>query len=364
MENVVKRKILPITMPTITAYPGRAHLCAILEGNNRYTPWLMENYIQTESLYREIDNDVIFNVDFFNMPRFQYSSHTSLTVQSIFCPCISLYAIENSFILNFSKSYLEWMINVLSKNYYVTTTINEKYINAYGQQKNDLHNILIYGYDIEKKIFNIADFFSSRRYQFKQCTFEEFNQAIKKVKDFKEDLTTTTWEDIKTTTYFKIDESYHPDFHLDLFIAQIKDYLGNTNICKNVFVETNNWNIEEARYRKFGNLHFDNLKKYIGRCCEKNIVPNVMPIHIIYEHKLSISQRINFLLDNGYINNNDTWEMYQKVVKNCLLIRNKILRSHVTGKCPDATEIYNLAFEAKKIEEYVLNKLVCSAILN
>lgn len=42
---------LSIQNPAITSYPGRAYIFAVFQGNPYINPWLMENFIQTESLF-------------------------------------------------------------------------------------------------------------------------------------------------------------------------------------------------------------------------------------------------------------------------------------------------------------------------
>ena len=68
--------------------------------------------------------------------------------------------------------FIELLINLLNNDYYIMFSADTFYIKAYWSYQeivnscHFLHHIFIYGYDNEKKIFHIADFFKSK-YEFK-----------------------------------------------------------------------------------------------------------------------------------------------------------------------------------------------------
>lgn len=53
------------------------------------------------------------------------------------------------------------------------------YISAYDNymKRHMLHIILIYGYDFDKQIFYVADFFKNSKYAFSTCSFQNIGEG-------------------------------------------------------------------------------------------------------------------------------------------------------------------------------------------
>lgn len=331
--------ILPITYPTITSYPGRANIYAISENNAQVIPWLMENYIQTESLY--LQERMECDIDFYINPTILYRVNSALETQYIFNPYLSVMSIYAEFIGN--DSIIEFIKSKISNGYYVSVDINTNFINAYNLQT--LHAIFIYGYSSNEE-FYIADFFKDGVYSFQTCTFKEMEDAIKLY-----DIQLKTWgghpNDKSIISLIKINEAFNHDFNIHTFIDNIKEYANIKNEQQQIFRKTNRL-ISETPYRKFGNLHYNNLIEYIqSSIIMGKAIYNYRVFHILYEHKLAIRQRILYLISQG-IQCQFLLPDMDYIIQETLLIRNFIIKESLLRR---TNRLYILESKLKFLKE-------------
>lgn len=166
------KKKLYMEYPPITSYPTHANLLSCLSQHDNYLVWYFENYMNiftNNKLDKIMDN----YVDFF--APIPWKSNPFLYSQSF---SRELFATMETDIINF-------LINAINQGNYIFLYLNRFYLSAaYSYQKNDdVHDVFIYGYDNEKKIFNIADFFVNNKYSFATATFDEISWAYDKYND-------------------------------------------------------------------------------------------------------------------------------------------------------------------------------------
>ena len=343
------KKLLQIAYPTITSYPGRANFYAITETDNRIFPWLMERYIQTESLFNP--NTLECDIDFFLPPQFQYSSHTALESQNTFCPLVENY----SFFIDFIDydAIIDYIIKSIDNGYYVTLFVNTQYISVYKSGSAILHNIFIYGYDTDKQILYIADFFISYKYSFQNCTFCELINSIKHYNDLLY-LYDNSYCNKSILSLIKIKDNVNHIFSVKTFNKNLREYLGLDNNYKKIYNLTNTYNTHENKYRAFGNLHYNNLIDYLTLCKEKNIrINNHRVFHIFFDHKTALLQRLNFINKNLFSCCN-TIENFNNIVKEAQLIRNIILKHSFTGNMSVLSELITKLSLMKISEQDIL----------
>lgn len=331
--------ILPITYPTITSYPGRANIYAISENNEQVVPWLMENYIQTESLF--MHDKMECDIDFYINPTILYRVNSALETQYIFNPYLSVMSIYTEIIGN--ESIIGFIKSKISDGYYINVDINSKFLTAYDSHF--LHAVFIYGYNSQEE-FYIADFFKDGVYSFQTCTFKEMENAIKHY-----DIKLKTWgghpNNKSIISLIKINESFKHHFNIYTFIDNIKEYVNIKNEQQQIFSKTNRL-ISETPYRKFGNLHYDNVIEYIQKSISmQRVINNYRVFHIFYEHKLALRQRIMYLISQG-IQCQFLLPDIEYIVKEALLIRNFILKESLMKR---TNRLYMLVPKLKNLKE-------------
>ena len=339
--------ILPVVYPTITSYPGRADFYAIAEGNTDIYPWLMERYIQTESF---LDRDsVSCDIDFFLIPQVRYSSNTALEAQNAFCPYIENCSLYSN-IVGTDNRIVDFIKEAIFKGYYVIVDINGGCISAYESNKPYLHNMMVYGFDDDKEYFNIADFMKGGRYTFSYCSFSELKNAVESFDYFDKRIC----PDKGKTSLIRIKQNFQHEFQVINLKRELGEYLNITDNYRHIFVDTNCFNIQENNCRSFGNLHFNNLAKYLMYCSEmKHVVNNIRAFHVFYDHKKSIFQRINYLVlhlpDCEYLQ-----QEYKSIVNEALNIRNVYLKSILKKSIDNFERIADRIYSLKGKEEKIL----------
>jgi len=79
-------------------------------------------------------------------------------------------------------STVGFLCNAVDNDYYVFINALPYFNSAYETRREDVcfpHEILVYGYDNEKRLFSCADFFNEN-YCSKTCSFDEPSESIDK----------------------------------------------------------------------------------------------------------------------------------------------------------------------------------------
>jgi len=357
-------KIISLSYPTITSYPGRANLCALLEGEPNSLSWVMENFIQTESLYQHDKEN--FDVDFFNIPQINYISHTAVEPQMALCPLISYNALKRWYIKKHYKDYTKCIKEWLNNEYCVNLIGDIFYIPCYKSQKHFAHQMLVFGYDDINQIFHIADFFENWKYMFSTCTYSELEEAICSIDRMTSDDPALKYlsyfvEDMTDVFFIKKNDNYENKFDIERVKITLVDYLGDTNLCETIYRCTNRWHTNENNERVFGIKHYDNMIQYLQQCEEINKVAyNFRAFHVVSDHKVALLHRIKYLLQNEYLND---WQMltyFENVSSICTQIRNKIIKDSVTNQVTKCSKIIDDIIGVKELETQLLRNILCN----
>lgn len=341
------KQVLPLEYPTITSYPGRAYCYAIMEKDIRIYPWLMENFIQTESF---LDLEKFWcDIDFFIPPRLRYSSNMAHEAQNAFCPYIDNFSI-NSEIIDFDQ-LIDFIKKGLLQQYYIVADVNTYFIPAYANMNQQLHDMLIYGFDDSKEIFFIADFLRDQKYGVATCSYTELSNAIEHFED-------SAWEYYPSgkskLSLLRVSPLTNCSFNYKKFKNSLDEYLGISHFHKQIYVSTNHFNTSENEKRVFGINHYNNLVEYLKYSLEAHkLIYNQRVFHVFYDHKKSLMQRIDYLSRNG-LDCDYEKKYFEEVVTNSLLIRNIYLKCLVKESAKDYNIICTKLQTLKKVEFEIL----------
>lgn len=154
-------KILPVHKPPITSYMTHAPILSILSNDDNYLPWFFLN----DSQMRVHDD----GIDFYHF----YTGH-------YLCPFFDTTYLSRKFTSKYIKNenITGFLTQCIYDGYYIVMIIDASFVKLYtSKSKGDTHQILIYGYDKDNKIFNVADFFDRGKYSFEITSFDEINIA-------------------------------------------------------------------------------------------------------------------------------------------------------------------------------------------
>lgn len=202
-----------------------------------------------------------------------------------------------------------------------------------------------------KKIFYVADFFANGKYSFGESTYVELENAIKGYEGYKRE-----WGGLINSesilSLIKVSDTFSYKFSIKKFLNNILEYLNEKHKMEMVFKETNRL-FDETEYRKFGNLHYDNVIKLIQRSVELGkTIYNIRLFHVLYNHKLGLKQRIEYLEEKGYVILGKM-DGINQIVKEALIIRNIIIKKSIQ-KSTDGLLVLISRLKQMKEKEYRL----------
>ncbi len=110
----------------------------------------------------------------------------------------------------------------------------------------------------------------------------------------------------------------------------------------------------------FGVNVYDAVLKQIGKQLSAEDPDfDIRALHILYDHKVLMMERLKYMMDNGYLEfNGEILDAYMEVENLMLTARNLLIKTSITGKvdCMDRFEKYLMS--AKEKETAVLKQVV------
>lgn len=86
------------------------------------------------------------------------------------CPWISYQRLHRTFVNNKWDSFTGFLIESIKQGYYVLAWFDHYYVpkHSFFQKIHKLHDCFVYGYDIEKEVFYIANFLTDNKYLYSE----------------------------------------------------------------------------------------------------------------------------------------------------------------------------------------------------
>lgn len=323
---------LALSEPPIRGYLHHAYPLSIMAGHDDFIPWLHSNYIQLYCAKNyESVHGTHFNFYFYN----DYHYYPLLR-----CARIDREVVESV------SDILTFIIQSINKGYYLIVYINEYYIPkrpAFGKFHN-VHELLISGYDTVTRQFSVSSF-ADRKYMRYEITFDNLLEAYSKA-DYR-----SLWyaNDIQL---LKIERETTYEFNLPLVLNQLNGYLHSTINYRPALMPVPEdqlaCGLEVYRY----------LKNALISMSKQKMVTDVRPLHILWEHKKCMRERIRYLLDRKMITNEELHTHYKAIestIDNCrlmFLLYEKSRDQNVLAK------IMKKLDEVSKAEKEVLKELL------
>lgn len=203
-------KILPLVVPPIRSYQYHAFQLSIVLNHQSSSEWFYNNYIQLRCYNKDQVAKHGLCLDFIHL-------------SPLYNPLLYTQKIYFSFLQALKNDILEFLIEAINDNFYIITFIDEFYIPERSSYKvsHRIHDVLIHGYDIEKKIFYISGFNQNRIYTISQVSFD--NMVLSFIYAERDD------ERRNTIYLHKIKEEVTRKLDLGSIICYLEDYLNGVN---------------------------------------------------------------------------------------------------------------------------------------
>jgi hypothetical protein len=361
----MNEKILPVKYPRITTYPPYADALAILCANDEAYKWVYSNYIQisvVDIINRGKEYEQPYTPCFFG--DFDNRRLANTIADCIFlnrenCPFLNIFEIPNILINSLGASYVSTLKHLIDSSMYIYGYVNVAKIDDYSylQAEAAAHEVLIYGYNNDEGKFYYADMLSNeiRKYKFSTCTYDDIESAFQTV----DQLFIPMVKSFAAIQYvknapFKFDYNYvkesiyeyiHPDDekcrrfndYASSFLASTPD--GPLYWVPKIYMGVNVYNY----FSDYIHYEFNNGNN-------KRLDPRMF--HAMYDHKELMVDRLQYLLDNEYLDASKTSliETYKQVRKNALIIRNVILKFNIKPASVTVSNIHTLLEKTKQHE--------------
>ena len=278
-------KTLPVTYPMITTYTQHAQLLSILESYEFTKGWIFSNFIQ---LYMNRDYKHNWGDFYFPLP---YELRPSDT-----CKWILSQKIKRETVVKKWASATDFAVDCINSDNYVHTMLNYYYVPSSVRYKrlNLLHDMLIYGYDLDEKVFYIADFFRNGKYCYEVISFSDFEQA------FNTYNIATNHDYLNGLIYlYNVNKNCDYEFSIHNITSSIKAYLDNS-----IPEYWDKYNRKNSENIVFNREVYNTLINYITAKMDDRSEIDIRPFFLLADHKKMMCLRIRYLCEQGYFKHN------------------------------------------------------------
>jgi len=330
----INKIILPVKYPMITSVPNDANAVAIIASDSDLHPWLYNNFIQ---IYQRNPKCAITYFDF------HYKS----------APMIYIKKMDKKLLNIQDEDYFyELLKNAIQQNNYIYLMINSGYISAYPEHSRFDHDIMVFGYDNDKKIFHIADSFINDRYSFETCTYKELFLGVNNVSKEKENYLGFR----NCIELINLEKAHYMKFEIERVKTSIQDYINGTPTTL-WFSQNQIWH-HDITERKFGINCYDALVDVLEKITPISYRFMVISVTIMHEHKNIMVKRLLFLEKIYNIDMKDIIDFYKEIEKDALICRNLFVKYTLSQNEKYIKIIIDLYNDIRRRERKILIKIL------
>ncbi len=292
-----KRKLVIMEAP-LKGYMEDAYMLSVAITRESSYEWIYSNYIQLA-----YQNPTKYD----NQPvKFFKVSFKNGYIWDAECPLLCCDTITRDMLEVMNIDIIEFISKSICQNKYIKIYLDEFYLPYRIQFKKEhyIHENFFYGFDYEKKeLYGLAYTIDKGVYQ-----FEEFMVSM---------------EEVRQAYQAAFMKSVQKERIMMLSCNCEKYYEFDIKIVKNSIWEYINSIQTDLRYREINNPNkdyifglniYDELTNYFKGDVNST---TVIPLHIIYEHKKLMYDRIMYMIENQYI------YYEQNIIEDCLKIINQ-----------------------------------------
>jgi len=311
------KKILHVNNPFLHSFPKNDVLSCICDIHPKLKLWLFNNCM---NMYYNGDIiDFSGQVFFYNNIFFE--------TQKLMRDIIKKLDID---IVNIMKLYLD-------ENYYIYLYLNNKHIKCsvnYNSQDR-LHDKFIYGYDDDKQVFLVGDYFDFKHFSFNEVKYDEISKAYYDIPENLYDLFNSmgiNFFRLNQNSLFDLD-AYKLDFNSIKF--HLNDYITNKN-------------------KIFGVNTYDIIKSHITET--KRLDSRGVSIH--KDHNRVVIMFMEYLRDTFNLYDEETYLDFNNNSNKLEYLKFLFLKYNLTLNCSILEKIRNTIDEIIYNEKLLFNKLI------
>jgi hypothetical protein len=277
-QEYPEQKRLPIKIhnETTTFLHFNFPLCTLL-WNKNVLPWLVEHFIQ---LYTMMHNTDVGWVDMLEDDYF-------------YCDVSDIVDLSSDDMADVTDME-HFIINKLHNDYYATIYTNEYYLPGRGAYQNyvNIHQTLLYGYDLKKRVFIGLGYDGRQRFMETEYPIDVFLKAYEEGKPhYKNDF---CWVWMHTVYLNRVKNFTAPyQFRPEVFMKQLYNLIHSvedkSKLRKDVVIEMGS----DAKY---GYSVYEDVLEYLYELRRGNFALDYRTAHILAEHKRGLYRKFNAMI--------------------------------------------------------------------
>jgi hypothetical protein len=273
------------------------------------------------------------------------------------CPWIYYQHLKRETINKITDDICDFIIKLIDMNNYVYGIFDEA---AFSQiQVKHLkissfpHELFIFGYNDVTKLFDVADFTFTGKYEYVDVSFDEIKEAYSSI-DKRSDYLNEGKGGLDILSY---NEKGSYCFDSVLVMETLTDYLLSRNSSARDSMRQN------PRSSIFGMEVYNYLILYMNNLLEGRGDFDVRPFHFLWDHKVIMLSRIRFMGFQGFLKNSDLiYNTYQEIERDFLIMRNIMLKARITRNYELIYKliesIHNVSAKEKKVIELMIDNII------
>lgn len=337
---------LPVVNPPLKGFLRWAYTLSITSIHEETMPWYYSNFIQMFCKKNFLEDGRQYYVDFFRGKPNELNFNNPFLLT-----CSVNYTILESLALD---AWPKFFADQIQNGYYCVVFLDEARLSpAASYQKEPFpHHLFLYGFDWEESVFNASMFDHTGVYRNLQIPFREFQDAVQSMRHLLKERLTADHH-----TYFYKYEPHSPyPFDKTAAIDQLRDYLNGETHLNRINYNSDNEEAFGIKVYDYLQLYFDAVEGNDSRLGDRN---DVRHLHVLWEHKKMMSERIGYLVDEGIIPYDEELVAgYKDITKRAMKLRDQYIR-HEIREDKEMFERLRLRFdEFQKEEPVLLQKLI------
>lgn len=288
------QKKLPIhVQPALYSYLHHAYPLSVMPEHPNYLHWLHSHYIQLSAdpeFFNHLDEHIFVN---YYQPMHTHHYNELLHLKILTTDLLDRMKTGMELVHFFKQS--------IDQGEYVYLFLDEYYLpgKAMYQQHHFAHDTLLYGYDEDKQVFHTLGFNQNYEYGPTEIGFDSFLESYRMADRSHEYYT-------KEIVLYRLNKDRTYTFDIQLVMDSLEDYVLSRNSSERYRA------IAAPNKHAFGIQVYGEFIKYLQLLkSNSEIYRNIIPIHLLWEHKKMMVDRFAYMKQQGYFSLSD--QLTQKV---------------------------------------------------
>lgn len=328
----MSKKILPLSEPPVLGYLHHAYTLSVTGKCPAFEDWFYSNYIQLYDDYLTGGLN-FFEYDFTRVPQPLLSSHS-----------MSIDAFRKN-----NYDVVDYAIHCLDCDYYFYTFVDESFIpgkSAYKGKQRFPHEMLLFGYDLDKQEFNGIGFSNNFQYEKFKLSFEDLSNGFNNLK--------VTERFMNNIHLIQPKPEVEYSFNLKLVRELLEDYYFSRNTSERYSMIRTPFN------SAFGMDCYDFLIEYFELVMKGKAQLKVNSLHLLWEHKKVMVNRVLYMQQKHNLLKDFDIAPLKKVERLAYKTRDELIVFSLTNNTKCFQNIIKYLNEMKEKEQVVLKVLLDS----